>query len=267
MLEWGANEVVQVRLTVNRAPTGLQLTGTAQVGATLTADISGLTDADGLPSDPADYNYQWIRVDGSTETDISGATGQEYSPVVADQTKRVTVRVSYDGDAYFSNEITSAMSAQVASSSGNLPLVFSDGATTTRSLAENTAGGQNVGAAIAATDPNSGDTLTYSLSGTDAFAIDSATGQISTVATATYDHETTPSYSVTVSVSDGEGGTDSITVTITVTNVNETPVITQGGILLQLRRGRHRRPRRLRRAGRGGLHDQVVAERRRRWGL
>ena len=100
MLEWGANEVVQVRLTVNRAPTGLQLTGTAQVGATLTADISGLTDADGLPSDPADYNYQWIRVDGSTETDISGATGQEYSPVVADQTKRVTMRVSYDDDPY-----------------------------------------------------------------------------------------------------------------------------------------------------------------------
>ena len=55
------------------------------------------------------------------------------------------------------------------------------GATTTsRSVAENSAAGTNVGAPVAATDPN--DTaLTYTLSGTDAgsFAINSSSGQLS----------------------------------------------------------------------------------------
>ena len=49
------------------APT---ITGTAQVGQTLTAVTTGITDADGLTSPT--YTYQWIRVDGTDEEDISG---------------------------------------------------------------------------------------------------------------------------------------------------------------------------------------------------
>ena len=37
------------------------ITGAAQAGQTLTADTSGITDADGLNN--VDYDYQWIRVD------------------------------------------------------------------------------------------------------------------------------------------------------------------------------------------------------------
>ena len=44
---------------------------------------------------------------------------------------------------------------------------FDEGDTATRTIAENTAAGSNVGAAVTATDQD-GDTLTYSLSGTDA---------------------------------------------------------------------------------------------------
>ena len=51
------------------APT---ITGTAQVGETLTAVTSGISDADGLTS-PV-YTYQWIRVDGGTDAHITGAT-------------------------------------------------------------------------------------------------------------------------------------------------------------------------------------------------
>ena len=48
------------------APT---ITGTAQVGETLTASTTGIADADGLTS--VSYTYQWIRVDGTgTEADI-----------------------------------------------------------------------------------------------------------------------------------------------------------------------------------------------------
>ena len=40
---------------------------------TLTADISGIMDADGLPA--ADqFSYQWVRNDGTDDSDISGAT-------------------------------------------------------------------------------------------------------------------------------------------------------------------------------------------------
>ena len=98
--------------------------------------------------------------------------------------------------------------------------VFSDGTSTTRTIAENTASGQNIGTAVAATDADN-DTLTYLLGGTDAamFSIVSTSGQLQT--SAALDYETQSSYSVSVSVSDGNGGSDSITVSIKVTDVNE----------------------------------------------
>ena len=79
-------------------------------------------------------------------------------------------------------------------------------------------------APVAATDANTGDTLTYTLGGTDAgsFSIVSTSGQLRT--NATLDYETKSSYTVTVEVSDGTGGSDSITVTINVTDVEETTI-------------------------------------------
>ena len=102
--------------------------------------------------------------------------------------------------------------------------VFTDGTSTTRSIAEDTAAAQNIGTPVAATDADSGDSLTYTLGGTDAasFAIVSTSGQLQTKAT--LDFETKSSYEVTVSVSDGNGGSDSITVTINVTDVTETTI-------------------------------------------
>ena len=63
--------------------------------------------------------------------------------------------------------------------------------------------GQDIGTAIAATDPDN-DILTYTLGGTDAaaFRIASTTGQLQTKAA--LDYETKNTYSVTVSVSDGK---------------------------------------------------------------
>ena len=106
----------------------------------------------------------------------------------------------------------------------NTAPVFS-GTTATRTVPENSAAGTNVGAAVAATDADTGDTLTYSLEGTDAgsFTIDSGTGQIKTKSGVTYNHEATKnSYSVTVKASDGTDS-DTIAVTISVTDVAEQP--------------------------------------------
>ena len=69
--------------TPNTAPTGAPtITGTAQVGQTLTAVTTGIMDADGLTSPT--YTYQWIRVDG-TEADIAGENSSTYTLVDADR--------------------------------------------------------------------------------------------------------------------------------------------------------------------------------------
>ena len=91
----------------------------------------------------------------------------------------------------------------------------------TRTVPENSPAGTDVGAAVTATDADSGDTLTYSLEGTDAgsFTIVETSGQIRTVTGVTYDHEAPQnSYSVTVKADDSADGTDTIAVTINVTD-------------------------------------------------
>ena len=72
----GANpgdENATVTILDNEATGAPTISGTAQVGAVLTADTGAIADEqDGLTS-PV-YTYQWQRVDGSGATDISGAT-------------------------------------------------------------------------------------------------------------------------------------------------------------------------------------------------
>ncbi len=114
----------------------------------------------------------------------------------------------------------------------NTPPAFDEGAAATRGVAENTGTGVDIGDPVAATDPDSGDTLTYSLdaAGAESFDIDASSGQLRTKAA--LDYETENSYSVTMSVSDGkdaDGNADEMTdntirVTILVANVNEAPV-------------------------------------------
>ena len=97
----------------------------------------------------------------------------------------------------------------------------------TRSVAENTAAGENVGDPVMAMDEDEGDTLTYALGGDDAasFMIDGETGQISVGEGTELDFESDmTTYTVTVTATDGDGLYDMITVTITVTNVNEQPM-------------------------------------------
>ena len=93
----------------NSAATGAPaITGTARVGETLTADTSGIADADGLTG--ASFSYQWL-ADG---TDISGATGSTYTLASTDLGKAVKVRVSFTDDAGYEETLTSAATAAVA---------------------------------------------------------------------------------------------------------------------------------------------------------
>ena len=156
---------------------------------------------------------------------IVGTSGQLQTSAALDyETKSsytVTVSVS-DGKGS-----TDSITVTINVTDANDAPIFTDGESTSRSVAENTATGNNIGSVVAATDVDN-DTLTYSLDGTDAasFSIISISGQLQT--SAALDYETKSSYTVTVSVSDGKGGTDSITVTINVTDANDAPIFTDG---------------------------------------
>ena len=83
------------------------ITGTARVGETLTADTSGIADADGL--DNAAFSYQWLADDAN----IDGATGYTHTLQDADEGKAITVKVSFTDDAGNGETLTSAATAAV----------------------------------------------------------------------------------------------------------------------------------------------------------
>ena len=93
----------------NSPATGLPtITGTAQVGETLTADTTGISDDDGLGN--ATFAYQWFAADA----EINGATASTYTLVTADAGKAIKVRVSFTDDAGNDEELTSAAMGAVA---------------------------------------------------------------------------------------------------------------------------------------------------------
>ena len=99
--------------TANNPATGAPaITGTVQVGETLTADTSGIADDDGLVN--ATYRYQWVANDGTTDTDISGETDATYILVADDVGKTVKVEVSFTDDAGNDETLTSGATDAVA---------------------------------------------------------------------------------------------------------------------------------------------------------
>ena len=101
-----ATAVVAAPTRPNNPATGAPtISGTAQVGETLTADTSGIDDDDGL-SNPT-FSYQWIRGDGTTDSDIQDATDSTYTLVSQDSGKAIKVRVTFTDDAGNEETLTS----------------------------------------------------------------------------------------------------------------------------------------------------------------
>lgn len=87
-------------------------------------------------------------------------------------------------------------------------------------MAETASDGYSVGT-VSASDPDTGDTLTYSITAgntNNAFAIDAGTGEITVNDASQIDYETAISFSLTVEVKDNTDNTDSATITITITD-------------------------------------------------
>ena len=104
----------------NTAPTGAPtITGTAQVGETLTAVTTAIMDDDGLTT--PGYTYQWIRVDSGTDSDISMATASTYTLVTDDLGTTIKVKVSFTDDASNAETLTSVATAAVAAAADTTP--------------------------------------------------------------------------------------------------------------------------------------------------
>ena len=104
-----ATVAVAAAPATNTAATGdPTITGTAQVGETLTAGTSGIADAEGL--DNVAYTYQWL----ADDTGITGATASSYTLTEAEEGKAIKVKVSFNDDDGNDEERTSAATVAVA---------------------------------------------------------------------------------------------------------------------------------------------------------
>ena len=114
-MDWEGIPVPTIEPTpepVNTPATGAPtISGTAQVGETLTAETSGIADADGLTN--VSYSYQWVRNDGSSDTDITDATDSTYTLEAADEGQTIKVKVSFTDDADNDERLTSAATGEV----------------------------------------------------------------------------------------------------------------------------------------------------------
>ena len=106
----------QVNTEAAGSPT---ISGTPEVGETLTASTSGVTDADGLAN--ASYSYQWIANDGTSDSDIADATASTYTLVAADAGKTIKVTVTFTDDGGNEETLTSAATTEVAATLPSAP--------------------------------------------------------------------------------------------------------------------------------------------------
>ena len=140
----GGLEILEMSFTVtgpaqevqNSPATGAPtISGTAQVGQTLTASTDGIADQDGLPSV---FAYQWKRydADGNTFEAIIGHDSSTYTLAESEEGKRVKVEVAFTdsggsnegplvSDAYPSSETVGA------AGQGNTPPTSSNGTVST----------------------------------------------------------------------------------------------------------------------------------------
>ena len=93
----------------NSPATGVPtISGTAQVGETLTASTSGIQDGDGRTG--AVFSYQWL-ADGAV---IAGANSSTYTLISDDEGRTIRVRVTFTDDEGHEESLTSDPTAAAA---------------------------------------------------------------------------------------------------------------------------------------------------------
>ena len=210
-----------------------------------TTDVTDIKDEDGITSS---IKWQWSKSRSKTRgfSDIDKATDSDYMPKDTENSYYLRVTASYtdrEGPDK-SAQATSDYPVQLEPSNNAAPAFVDQdpdtagiqNTTATRSIAENTPKGVDIGSPIEAEDLNPGK-LTYTLEGTDAemFDIDRETGQLKTKDKLDADADGGDSHTVTVRATDPSGdpqeGTadpadsDTVVVNITVEDLAEDPQI------------------------------------------
>ena len=121
----------QSEVVVNSPTEGAPaITGTAEVGQTLTADTTDITDADGLQD--VTFTYQWL----ADDAEIEGATNSIYTLASGDEGKAIKVKVDFTDDAGNSESLTSAPTTAVGTAAPQLQSATVDGSTLTLTFDE-----------------------------------------------------------------------------------------------------------------------------------
>ena len=230
VVERATKQVTEVKTTPNTPPVFTEGSTTTRTVPENT--LSGVDIGTAVSATDADGNILIYTLSGTDANafSVDKTTGQIRTSAALDyETKKIYTVTLTVSDGKLTDTITVTINItdvaeratkqiiEVETTTNTSP-IFTEGTSTTRSVAENAADGTNIGSPVSATDPNNGD-LTYTLSGTDsgAFYIVSTTGQLQT--SAALDYETKNVYTVTVSVTDNDGEGNSITVTINVTDI------------------------------------------------
>ena len=112
-----ATDAVSAAPAPNTPATGAPtINGTAQVGEALTADTSGIADADGLGN--VQYEYQWLADDSDISPERPTPT---YTLADTDEGKAIKVEVSFTDDAGNDESMTSSATDAVAAPPPNSP--------------------------------------------------------------------------------------------------------------------------------------------------
>ena len=186
--------------------------------------------------------WTWEKKDGATWVDATGTIGapsttspysNTYTPVQGEINAELRVGVEYidtddDNQAIAAVAFEQAVAASVGGT--NVAPTFAEGDTASRTIPENSPAGTAVGDPVTATDDHR-TALTYELSTSPQFEIDSRTGQIRVREGAELNYDVTTAadrmYTLTVTVDDPDGPTAAeATVTVTVTDVAEAPEVT-----------------------------------------
>ena len=208
-------------------------TATVEIGVTDVAeDAPPAPDGIGVSLADGTITITWSELTGATRYEaqhrISGSdddwaslpatdgTSSTYSPEGGPScgtTYEFRVRAYGDGATYVADWGAESEPASVTTAACNRAPEFGV-STYSFSIAENAASSTTVGS-VSATDPDEGNTITYSIAAGDGdgkFAIGVSTGEI--MVAGNLDHETAAFYVLTVEASDGRGGTASATVGI-----------------------------------------------------
>ena len=212
-----ANGTVDDRLQVGNFGTGPGQVGLSGSNVTYGGTVVGTVSGGGSGSDPLVITFNTSATPTAVQEVYRSIQFTNVSDDPSTATRTLTIGLT-DGDGGTTTPQTKLVYVQATN---DVPTDLSLSANT---VVENAANGTMVGT-VSGTDPDSGDTKTYSFtdSAGGRFAINSSTGQITVADSSLLDYESATNHSVTVRVTDAGGLTYDETFTINLTNVNEAP--------------------------------------------